>query len=651
MENNKITDADIAERNQAEQALRESEELYRNLIETTSAVAWEVDFATLRFTYISPQITNISGFSPEQWTDFNFWAERVHPEDREFAVGFCQAETAKGLDHTFEYRMITADNGIIWIRDVVSVIKKNGKAVSLRGYLFDITERKNVEDKLRHSEAFIRNILDTVDEGFIVVDRDFRILTVNRAFCSQVGSTCDDVIGRHCYEVSHKALKPCYEEGEDCAVRHVFETGVPHTALHKHLDAKGSILYVETKAFPIKDGTGAVTSAIETVNNITEKYLLEEEQLKSQKLEAIGTLAGGIAHDFNNLLQGVFGYISMAKAALDQKELSLAMLEQAEKALRMSVDLTTQLLTFSKGGKPVKKKVRLKSVVENSVRFALSGSSVDFRTKFDKDLWAVDADEGQIGQVVQNIVLNADQAMPAGGMIEIAVKNVRAPQEGLPGLLEEGRYIEISVKDSGIGIPEKYITRIFDPYFTTKEKGSGLGLATSYSIIRNHGGLIDVKSRLGKGSAFFVYLPAVATEEERVVTAPAIVGTGRKGRVLVMDDEELIRNIVGIMLKELGHEVEFAENGEEALAKYREALSSDRRFDIVILDLTVRGGLGGEEVIRELLLLDPEVKAVVSSGYIDSETIAEYESRGFSACLTKPYEVDALGDILNLLLK
>jgi CheY-like chemotaxis protein len=373
--------------------------------------------------------------------------------------------------------------------------------------------------------------------------------------------------------------------------------------------------------------------------------------LKTQKLEAIGTLAGGIAHDFNNLLQGVFGYISMAKLTLDHKEHSLTMLEQAEKALHMAVNLTTQLLTFSKGGRPAKKKIQLQSVIDNSVRFALSGSSVDFRIKFDDNLWAVDADEGQIGQVVQNIVLNADQAMPAGGTIAIATKNVRSPGEGLHARLAKGMYIEISIKDNGIGIPEKYIPRLFDPYFTTKEKGSGLGLATSYSIIKNHGGMIAVESQLGKGSTFFVYLPAFESEGERVVTIPAPDDAARKGRILVMDDEELIRNIVGIMLRALGHEVKFAENGEEAVAKYREALSSDSRFDGVILDLTVRGGMGGEETLRELLALDPDVKAVVSSGYADSATISEYKSRGFSACLTKPYEVDALGDILNELLK
>jgi two-component system cell cycle sensor histidine kinase/response regulator CckA len=201
-----------------------------------------------------------------------------------------------------------------------------------------------------------------------------------------------------------------------------------------------------------------------------------------------------------------------------------------------------------------------------------------------------------------------------------------------------------------IGIPQKYISRLFDPYFTTKEKGSGLGLATSYSIIKNHGGLIDVKSQPGRGSTFLVYLPAVQAEKETFMAIPARAVVARKGRVLVMDDEELVRNIVGIMLKALGHEVEFAENGEETIAKYREALLSDRRFDVVILDLTIRGGMGGEEAFRGLFELDPEVKSVVSSGYVDSATISEYALRGFSACLAKPYEVEALRDVLNALL-
>jgi two-component system cell cycle sensor histidine kinase/response regulator CckA len=389
---------------------------------------------------------------------------------------------------------------------------------------------------------------------------------------------------------------------------------------------------------------------IETVNNITEKHLLEEEQLKTQKLEAIGTLAGGIAHDFNNLLQGVFGYISMAKLMHDQKQKSLDMLEQAERALHMSVNLTSQLLTFSKGGKPVTKRIALRTVIENSVKFALSGSRVDYSIQVDEGLRMVEADEGQIAQVIQNLIMNADQAMPMGGTITITARDVGPRRKGLQHIFQRGNYVEISVKDSGIGIPEQYLPKIFDPYFTTKDKGSGLGLATSYSIIKNHGGVIDVKSILGEGTAFFVYLPAVDKGETKSEILPANVQPAKKGRILLMDDEDIVRNIAGMMIRSLGHEVDLAKDGEEAVAWYRESMKTDREFDIVILDLTIRGGMGGEETIKELREIDPDIKAIVSSGYADSSAISEYKAIGFNACLTKPYDIESLNRTLNGLL-
>jgi PAS domain S-box-containing protein len=513
----------------------------------------------------------------------------------------------------------------------------------------EIGERRRMEETLRDSEKLIRNILDTVDEGFIVIDSDFRILLANNAYCSQVGLTCNDIIGRHCYEISHKSLLPCFEEGEACAVNHVFETGEPCSMTHRHPDAKGDSLHVETKAFPIKDSSGTIISVIEIVQNITEKYLLEEERMKTQKLEAIGTLAGGIAHDFNNLLQGVFGYIYMAKISQDDKERSRSMLEQAEKALHMSVNLTTQLLTFSKGGKPVKKKISLQSVIGNSVRFALSGSRADSRINLDTDLWQVEADEGQIAQVIQNIVLNADQSMPLGGTIVITAKNMRAPKKGSPQLLEAGKYVEISVQDNGIGISEEYLPKIFDPYFTTKLKGSGLGLATCYSIIKNHGGIIQVSSNVGKGTTFYVYLPAVEAAEE-APRIPEFSPFVRKAKILVMDDEEMIRDIAGKMIEVLGHEAESAKHGEEAIEKYKAAMASGNPFDIVILDLTIRGGMGGRETIERLVELDSNIRAVVSTGFSDDTVISDHHNYGFSARLTKPYKLEELGDTLNKLL-
>jgi len=568
------------------------------------------------------------------------------------------------IEQEFARTVYSRDNGV-WSGEAPGVRKdgtgiatevtatarwnENGEYLGHICIVRDVTERKRAEEKLRQSEAFVREILDTVDEGFLVMDRDYRILAANKAYCGRIPLSCDEVIGRHCYEISHRTSRPCYEDGEECAVREVFRTGVPHAASHKHHDADGQILFLEMKAYPVKDASGNVTSVIETINNITERHLLEEERLKIQKLESIGTLAGGIAHDFNNLLQGVFGYISMARLTYDQKERSLAMLGQAEKALHQSVSLTSQLLTFSKGGKPLKKAVSLRPVIEDAVKFALSGSRVDYALALADDLRVVEADAGQLGQVIQNIVLNADQAMPLGGTVEITARNIAAPGDGAPLYLTSGKYVEIAVRDTGVGIAEQHLARIFDPYFTTKEKGSGLGLATSYSIIKNHGGVIDVRSNVGKGTTFLLYLPAssAAPAAPAPAAAPA---AGRRGRILIMDDEEIVRTITGRLIEALGHDVEFSQTGEEALQKYQSALHAGAPFDAVILDLTVRGGMGGEEAMRKLLEIDPAVKAVMSSGYSDGAIAAEYREHGFSAFLKKPYTIDELQAALVSLL-
>lgn len=638
---------DITERKRVEQALRESEQLYRNLVETTAAVAWEVDIATLQFTYISPQIMELSGYPAEQWRNFEFWSDKIYPADREYAVRFCQAETARGIDHAFEYRMVTADGRTIWVRDVVSVILQEGRPVTLRGYFINITASKEAEEKIRRSEEFVRSILDTVDEGFIVIDPDFRILTANKAYCLQVGGSDETVRGKHCYEVSHNVKQPCFRDGEHCAVQRVFETGRPHAAFHCHKDAGGSLLYVETRAFPIKDEAGRITSVIETINDITEKYLLEEERLKTQKLESIGTLAGGIAHDFNNLLQGVFGYISMAKMTLDDREKAQAMLEQAEEALHLSVNLTTQLLTFSKGGKPLTKLINLKPVIDNAVKFALSGSSTDYRLDLAADLWPVEADEGQLAQVIQNIVLNANEAMAGSGTVYIKAGNLDRSAAAALSFSAGRRFVRIDVQDSGTGIPGQNLPKIFDPYFTTKQKGSGLGLATSYSIIRNHGGEIEVKSELNKGSLFTLYLPAAeqcAQEEKPVAAAPAVA---RSGRILLMDDEDLVRKVAAEMVAALGHQVESARDGQQAIALFRQARDAGNPYDLLILDLTIKGGMGGEEALQKIRELDPTVKAVVSSGYADNPVVAHYLDCGFTAFLNKPYKLAALKDCLD----
>ena len=643
---------DITDRQRTEQALLESERLYRNLVETTAAVAWEVDIASQRFSYISPQIKEISGFPAEQWTGVSFWAERIHPEDRAQAVSYCQAETVKGMDHAFEYRMLAADGSIVWIRDVVSVIAEQDRPVTLRGYFIDMTASKLAEEKIRQSEEFIRGIHNSMDDGLIVVDRNYRIMSANQAYCQQTGKAMAAVIGRSCFQVTHQNTKPCHEAGVGCAVKAVFETGEPSSVMHRHEDPSGNLLYVETKAFPLKDDSGTVTAAIEVIHNVTERYLLEAEQLKTQKLEAIGRLAGGIAHDFNNLLQGVFGYVSMAKMSVGRPEKVMAMLEQAEKALSLSVNLTTQLLTFAKGGKPTKKTVNLKPLIENATKFALSGSPCNYRLDLAQDLWSAEVDEGQLSQVIQNIVLNASEAMPTPSTVEVSANNVVIPEGGNHSLPKGGRFVRIAIKDSGIGIQESYLSRIFDPYFTTKQKGSGLGLATSYSIIKNHGGAIDVVSTQNVGTTFFITLRAsecqLPVETKCPVTAD---GQQRKGRILVMDDEELVLTLAQKMVEALGHEVEGASHGEAAVEKYRQALSEGKPFDLVILDLTIKGGMGGERTIEALLEMDPNVKAIVSSGYSDDPVVSEYRAHGFIGLLNKPYSLMGLKECLDELVR
>lgn len=547
----------------------------------------------------------------------------------------------------FEVQHRTREGEIRDVQVITQVLVLSGQTV-FHTIWRDITGRKKTEEALRQSREFIRTILDTVDEAFIVIDADYRIIMANSAYGRQAGMPIEDIIGRHCFEISHHSSKPCYEQGEECAVHHSFEKGEPYTCVHRHSDKDGNVLYVETKSYPLKDASGRVVSAIEVINNVTDRHLLEEQILRTQKLEAVGLLAGGIAHDFNNLLQGVFGNISMVKMNSDKDSAGYQMLEEAERALNLARNLTRQLLTFSKGGEPVKKVISLPSIIQDSVKFSLSGSNVSYTFSVDENLWSVEADEGQISQVINNIVLNASDAMPDGGTVKILVKNVLIDGKRiLP--LKHGRYVMIAIEDSGIGIPRHYLSKIFDPYFTTKQKGSGLGLATSYSIIKKHGGIVNVTSELGAGSTFFIYLPASEKKlpSEKPEKKDLVAG---RGRILVMDDEEIIRIVTGQMLKTLGYEVVFAENGEQAVEKYSDAMKSHKPFEAVILDLTIRGGMGGHETIKKLAEIDPDVNAILSSGYTEDPIVSNYMAEGFKAGLSKPYEIEELSNMLDRIL-
>jgi CheY-like chemotaxis protein/two-component sensor histidine kinase len=367
---------------------------------------------------------------------------------------------------------------------------------------------------------------------------------------------------------------------------------------------------------------------------------LEAELQRSSRLESLGILAGGIAHDFNNLLTVIMGNLTLAKLDSMGNPAVTPWLQAAEQGGMRARDLTMQLLTFAKGGDPVRKAVALSEVVREVAEFTLHGSKVRCEFAIEADLWPADADKGQIGQVVQNIIINGVQAMPDGGTIQVTLGNAVITSGSVPDLAA-GRYLMLCVTDSGVGIKPEFLPHIFDPYFTTKPQGSGLGLATVYSIVRKHLGRIEVDSKPDHGTTFRIWLPAAESAPAAVVLSSKMPEQ-LSGRVLLMDDEEAIRQSATALLQRMGLEVEAVGDGTEVLRKYSAAQTAGRSFDLVILDLTVPGGMGGRETIEKLRQINPQVRALVSSGYSADPVLAQYEAYGFLGMVPKPYDLTEL---------
>ncbi|MEA1996086.1 MAG: ATP-binding protein, partial [Gemmatimonadota bacterium] len=405
------------------------------------------------------------------------------------------------------------------------------------------------------------------------------------------------------------------------------------------------LFYIHATINRLVNREGNLSTMVGFQEDITEQKKMEEERIKADKIESLGILAGGIAHDFNNILTSILGNISLAKLVSDKDDKSHDLLNDAEKASLRAKDLTNQLLTFSKGGAPVKKTASIQQIIEDTARFSLRGSNVKCCNFIPKNLWFVKVDVGQISQVISNLVINAYQAMPAGGVINIKAENIIVgPESLLP--LNQGKYVKISIRDQGTGITRKYLSKIFDPYFTTKQKSSGLGLATAYSILKKHAGHIAVESELEVGTTFHVYLPASADKFRGNEPVKEEIPV-RKSKVLIMDDDEAVRVTATRIIKKIGHEVAVSADGAEAMELYINARESNRPYDIVILDLTVPGGMGGREAVKQLLKIDPQVKAIVSSGYSTDPVLSNFAEYGFSGIITKPYNVEEMRELLN----
>ena len=543
-----------------------------------------------------------------------------------------------------------------------------------------LSRRKNAEGELHRALITIEDerakseaVIAAIPDGISIQDRDFRVLYQNDVHRALVG----DQVGNLCYEKYSRLDSIC----PGCPVALSYADGKNHI-LEKSRTSEDGTVYIEIHSSPLRNAKGEIVAGIEAVRDITERKTIEaelkkhEEQLEDlveertaelkssnsrlqqeiaerermeselsrvQKLESLGLLAGGIAHDFNNLLGAIMGNISLAMLDVDPENSAYQQLTKAERASFRAQELTRQLLTFSRGGAPVKKRITLPGIIAEAAGFSLRGSRVSHDLSIAADLWPVEADEGQLMQVFNNLLINADQAMPAGGIIRIAAGNITLGQDEVPSLAA-GRYVTITVRDEGTGIPGDHLDKIFDPYFTTKQKGSGLGLAATYSIIRKHDGHITVASELGKGSVFHIYLPA---SEGEVAPPPRQEKFVRgRGTILIMDDDEDMRKTTGDMLMRMGYTVDYAEEGTEAVAKYQQARGAGKPFAAVIMDLTIPGGMGGREAIGKLLEIDPAVRAIVSSGYSEDPVMADFRSYGFRGVAIKPYRIRELSEVV-----
>jgi PAS domain S-box-containing protein len=501
-------------------------------------------------------------------------------------------------------------------------------------------ERKHTEETLRLSDLRNQALLEAMPDTMMVLSKGGKIKDVKAAEDKFFRLPLAECINKNLNdtEFTKDQVRLFFKQ-----IKIVLSTKKMQT-LQVELDRPGGRQTYEIRMTYLNE-----KEVLTNVRNITHQKELEEEFIKNDKLESLGVLAGGIAHDFNNLLTAILGNISLAKIYQDSHDKLMERLNAAEKASGRARDLTQQLLTFSKGGEPIKKTLCIGNLIQEAASFALRGSGEVFRLTRGKDIWPVEVDAGQMSQVIQNLLINADQAMPKGGIIHISCENHLIDSKNhLP--LKAGKYVKITIKDNGTGIPKEYISKIFDPYFSTKQKGSGLGLATVYSIINKHDGYITVESIPGKGTTFYIYIPA---SNKKIVghCKSEVNSYEASGKILIVDDEEVVRKIAASMLTKLGFEVDFAFDGKQALKMYKSSQRTNQTYSAILMDLTIPGGMGGKETIKKLLKIDPGVKAIVSSGYSNDPIMSNYSHYGFRGVIAKPYKFEELSQVIKQIFK
>ena len=624
-------------------ALRESEKKFRVFTETTSSSIFIIKNG--RINYINPAGEKLVGYNKNELSQLSVLNLIHHDfikEVRDYLISNAKIQNL----YKFELKIVDKSRNQKWIDVIVKPIIFDNQKVFL-GTAVDITERKIAEDRLLEEKERLSVTLSSITDAVVTTDVSGNIVLMNRVAEKISGFVFREAIGKNINNIFRLE-----DEQSQKSIKNLFNESLKSTH-NKFIDKEALLInqnnqriYIEYTSSAIRDSKSEISGMVFVFRDITERKRMFDELLKTKKLESLGVLAGGIAHDFNNILTAVIGNLSLAKMKLDSNNEAYKWIDLSEKSSMRARDLTQQLLTFSKGGAPIKKNALIDKLIEDTTAFILSGSNVDCKLHFDKQLPHVNMDQGQISQVIQNLIINAQNAMPDGGTIDIEViPEFLSKKSNQP--LKEGSYIKIVIKDEGAGIPEEHIDKVFDPFYTTNKSGSGLGLSTAYSIIKNHNGAISVDSIVGQGTIFTIYLPAVAVTEvaEKMEDTGIVHG---KGKILVMDDEELVLDTAAALFDFMGFDVVKAENGEEAIRIYREEMDKNP-FSAVIMDLTIPGGMGGKEAVKEILKFDPDAVVIVSSGYSSDPVMAEFEQYGFKGRIKKPYNLEELGALLKAL--
>lgn len=631
---------DITEKKEAEISARENEEIFFHSFIYHSAVQLLLDPYDGRIIEANKAAFAFYGYEREKLLGMRIYEINTLPPEK-LAKEIKRVTDEQTVRFEFKHRL---SDGSIRDVEVFSSHIKSGRQDFLHSIIHDITDRKQAERNIELANKLLSEIVENLPIPIFLKDAmNLRFVLFNRAGEELLGYSKSDLLGKTDYDFFTKEEADFFTRKDREVLEKKEVLDIPEERITTR--NKGLRL-LHTKKIPILDENGEPQYLMGISEDITDKKRMEAELLNSQKMESIGVLAGGIAHDFNNMLTGITANLSLL---LSKNPEESEIINDALSAAHAAQSLTAQLLSFSKGGKPVKKEVCLERLLREIFSLSLSGSDAGRETDIPDTLWSVECDETQIKQAIGNLLINAIQAMPAGGKVILKASNFDAIDPPSP-MLPCGKYVRITISDTGIGIPEEHLSRIFDPYFTTKTKGHGLGLSMVWNVVRNHNGYIEVESKLGIGSTFTIFLPSTGRCLKELSTAEPHLKKG-SGHILILEDDLIIQKALKRTLEKLGYSCKIATDGKNALDLFEKEKSAGNPFDVALLDLTIPGGMGGQETGIELRKRDPSLVIIISSGYSEKPVMADFKKEGFNAVLPKPYRSEDLSALLFRLLQ